>query len=139
MSTRTRTDAAVAEPVPEAAVPRPAARLRIVLAGALLAMMLAALDQNIVNTALPRMVGELGGMAHLSWVVTAFMLTSTTTTPLYGKLSDLHGRRRLFFVAISFFLAGSLLCGAAQSMGQLIGFRACRGSARAGCWCWPRR
>ena len=65
MSTRTRTDAAVAEPVPEAAVPRPAARLRIVLAGALLAMMLAALDQNIVNTALPRMVGELGGMAHL--------------------------------------------------------------------------
>ena len=70
------------------------------MAGALLAMLLAALDQNIVNTALPRMVGELGGMAHLSWVVTAFMLTSTTKTPLYGKLSDLYGRRRLFFVAI---------------------------------------
>ena len=66
-----------------------APRLRIVMAGALLAMLLAALDQNIVNTALPRMVGDLGGMAHLSWVVTAFMLTSTTTTPLYGKLSDL--------------------------------------------------
>ena len=62
-------------------------RLWTVMAGALLAMMLAALDQNIVNTALPRMVGDLGGMAHLSWVVTAFMLTATTTTPLYGKLS----------------------------------------------------
>ena len=110
------------------------------MAGALLAMLLAALDQNIVNTALPRMVGELGGMAHLSWVVTAFMLTSTTTTPLYGKLSDLYGRRRLFFVAIALFLAGSLMCGAAQSMGQLIGFRAlCKGWVRGGCWYWRRR
>ncbi len=89
MSTRTCTDAAQPDPVPEAAAPR----LRIVLAGALLAMMLAALDQNFVNTALPRMVSELGGMTHLSSVVTAFMLTSTTTTPLYGKRSDLHGRR----------------------------------------------
>ena len=87
------------------AAPVPTARLRIVLAGALLAMVLAALDQNIVNTALPRMVGDLGGMAHLSWVVTAFMLTSTTTTPLYGKLSDIYGRQVLFFVAILLFLA----------------------------------
>ena len=78
--------------------PRRPPRLRFVLAGSLLSMMLAALDQNIVNTALPRMAGDLGGMAHLSWVVTAFMLTSTTTTPLYGKLSDQYGRRRLFFV-----------------------------------------
>ena len=112
--------------------PAPAVRLPIVLAGALLAMLLAALDQNIVNTALPRMVGDLGGMAHLSWVVTAFMLTSTTTTPIYGKLSDLYGRRRLFLVAISAFLAGSLLCGAAQSMGQLIGFRALQGLGAGG-------
>ena len=102
------------------------------MAGALLAMMLAALDQNIVNTALPRMVGDLGGMAHLSWVVTAFMLTATTTTPLYGKLSDIYGRRTLFFVAILIFLVGSLLCGAAQSMGQIIAFRALQGLGAGG-------
>jgi len=107
-------------------------RLRTVMAGALLAMVLAALDQNIVNTALPRIAGDLGGLAHLSWVVTAFMLTGTTTTPLYGKLSDLYGRRALFFVAILVFLAGSLLCGAAQSMGQLIGFRALQGLGAGG-------
>jgi EmrB/QacA subfamily drug resistance transporter len=111
---------------------RPKGSLRTVMAGALLAIMLASLDQNIVNTALPRMVGDLGGMAHLSWVVTAFMLSSTVTTPLYGKLSDLYGRRRLFFVAIGLFLAGSLLSGAAQSMGQLIGFRALQGLGAGG-------
>jgi hypothetical protein len=93
----------------------PPAQLRTVMAGALLAMTLAALDQNIVNTALPRMVSDLGGMTHIAWVVTAFMLTSTTTTPLYGKLSDMYGRRPLFFVAITVFLAGSLLCGAARA------------------------
>jgi len=109
-----------------------AAQLRTVMAGALLAMVLAALDQNIVNTALPRMVGDLGGMSHLSWVVTAFMLTSTITTPLYGKLSDIYGRRTLFFVAILLFLAGSLLCGAAQSMGQIIAFRALQGLGAGG-------
>jgi len=110
----------------------PTAQLRTVIAGALLAMVLAALDQNIVNTALPRMVGDLGGMAHLSWVVTAFMLTATATTPLYGKLSDIYGRRTLFFVAILLFLAGSLLCGAARSMGQLITFRALQGLGAGG-------
>ncbi len=102
------------------------------MAGALLAMVLAALDQNIVNTALPRMAGDLGGMSHLSWVVTAFMLTSTTTTPLYGKLSDIYGRRTLFFVAILVFLAGSLLCGMAGSMVQIIGFRALQGLGAGG-------
>jgi EmrB/QacA subfamily drug resistance transporter len=106
--------------------------VRIVMAGALLTMCLAALDQNIVNTALPRMVGELGGMAHISWVVTAFMLSSTVTTPLYGKLSDLYGRRRLFFVAILLFLAGSFASGAAQSMAQLIAFRALQGLGAGG-------
>lgn len=110
----------------------PVAQLRTVMAGALLAMVLGALDQNIVNTALPRMVGDLGGMAHLSWVVTAFMLTSTATTPLYGKLSDIYGRRTLFFVAIVLFLAGSLLCGAAQSMVELIAFRALQGLGAGG-------
>ncbi len=106
--------------------------LRTVLAGALLSMTLAALDQNIVNTALPRMVADLGGLAHLSWVVTAFMLTSTATTPLYGKLSDIYGRRVLFFVAIGIFLAGSALCGAAESMAQIIAFRALQGLGAGG-------
>ncbi|WP_306768304.1 MDR family MFS transporter [Roseomonas sp. AR75] len=110
----------------------PAPRLRLVLGGALLTMALAALDQNIVNTALPRMVGDLGGMAHISWVVTAFMLTATVTAPLYGKLSDLYGRRRLFFLAVSLFLAGSLLSGLAQGMGQLIAFRALQGLGAGG-------
>jgi EmrB/QacA subfamily drug resistance transporter len=110
----------------------PPTRLRFVMAGAMLTLALAALDQNIVNTALPRMAGDLGGMAHLSWVVTAFMLTSTTTTPLYGKLSDMYGRRSMFFVAIVTFLVASLLCGAAQTMGQLIGFRALQGIGAGG-------
>lgn len=139
VNTRTSTSAAHPSGVPAASSPpeapsaaAPPARLRTVLAGALLAMVLAALDQNIVNTALPRMAGELGGMAHLSWVVTAFMLTSTVTTPLYGKLSDLYGRRALFFVAISVFLAGSLLCGSARSMEGLIGFRALQGIGAGG-------
>ena len=117
---------------PDAIATAPPARLRTVLAGALLAMVLAALDQNIVNTALPRMAADLGGLQHLSWVVTAFMLTATTTTPLYGKLSDLYGRRLLFFVAILVFLAGSLLCGLAQSMGQIIAFRALQGLGAGG-------
>ena len=107
-------------------------QLWTVLAGALLAMLLAALDQNIVNTALPRIVTDLGGMTHLAWVVTAFLLCSTITAPLYGKLSDSHGRRRMFFVAITLFLAGSLLCGAARSMNQLIGFRAVQGLGAGG-------
>jgi EmrB/QacA subfamily drug resistance transporter len=122
-------------PVVEAATRQAApvrAPIRTVMAGALLTMSLAALDQNIVNTALPRMVGDLGGMAHISWVVTAFMLCSTVTTPLYGKMSDLYGRRRLFFVAILLFLAGSFASGAAQSMGQLIAFRALQGLGAGG-------
>jgi EmrB/QacA subfamily drug resistance transporter len=102
------------------------------MSGALLAMVLAALDQNIVNTALPRMAADLGGMAHLSWVVTAFMVTATTTTPLYGKLSDIYGRRTLFFVAILIFLGGSLLRGAAESMAQIIAFRAIQGLGAGG-------
>lgn len=130
----TSATSAVAPAPPAGAAGRtaPPRQLRTVMAGALLTMILAALDQNIVNTALPRMVGELGGMAHLSWVVTAFMLTSTTTTPLYGKLSDIYGRRRLFFLAILLFLGGSFLCGAAQSMGQLIAFRALQGIGAGG-------
>jgi EmrB/QacA subfamily drug resistance transporter len=98
----------------------------------MLATLLAALDQTIVATALPRIVADLHGFSHLSWVVTAYLLTSTVTVPLYGKLSDLYGRRRLFVVAISIFLAGSALCGVAQSMGQLIAFRALQGLGAGG-------
>jgi EmrB/QacA subfamily drug resistance transporter len=106
--------------------------LYLVFAGLMLALTLASLDQNIVSTALPRIVSDLGGLAHLSWVVTAFMVTSTTSTPLYGKLSDMYGRKPLFFVAIGIFLLGSILCGAAQSMVQLILFRALQGLGAGG-------
>ena len=102
------------------------------MAGLLLVLTLASLDQNIVATALPGIVSELGGLAHLSWVVTAFLVASTATTPLYGKLSDGYGRRALFFVAVGVFLAGSALCGIAQNMGQLIGFRAVQGLGAGG-------
>ena len=83
----------------------------IVLPGLLLAIMLAMLDQLVVSTALPRIVGDLGGVTHLSWVVTAYVLASTITTPLYGKLGDLYGRKRLLMFAIVIFLVGSALSG----------------------------
>jgi EmrB/QacA subfamily drug resistance transporter len=105
---------------------------RTVMAGLLLVLALASLDQNIVATALPGIVSELGGLAHLSWVVTAFLVASTATTPLYGKLSDSYGRRAMFFVAVGVFLAGSALCGLAQDMGQLIAFRAVQGLGAGG-------
>jgi EmrB/QacA subfamily drug resistance transporter len=106
--------------------------LYLVFAGLMLALTLASLDQNIVSTALPRIVSDLGGLIHLSWVVTAFMVTSTTTTPLYGKLSDIYGRKRLFYVAIGIFLVGSVLCGLSQTMMQLILFRALQGLGAGG-------
>jgi EmrB/QacA subfamily drug resistance transporter len=98
----------------------------------MLATLLAALDQTIVATALPQIVTDLQGFQHLAWVVTAYLVTSTVTIPLYGKLSDLYGRRRLFVVSISIFLAGSALCGLAGSMGQLIAFRAVQGLGAGG-------
>jgi EmrB/QacA subfamily drug resistance transporter len=110
----------------------PSREFRMVLAGLMLALTLAALDQNIVSTALPRIVSELGGLAHLSWVVTAFMLTSTTTTLLYGKLSDLYGRKPLFVIAIVLFLIGSGLCGMAGSMTGLILSRGLQGLGAGG-------
>src|SRR5258708_38853457 len=83
----------------------------IVLPGLLLALMLAMLDQLVVSTALPRIVGDLGGLNHLSWVVTAYVLASTITTPLYGKMGDLYGRKRLLIAAIGIFLARSAVSG----------------------------
>ena len=105
---------------------------RVVLGGLMLALTLAALDQNIVATALPRIVSDLGGLAHLSWVVTAFLVASTTTTPLYGKFSDIYGRKPAFMVSIIIFLLGSMLCGLAQGMTQLIVFRAIQGLGAGG-------
>lgn len=98
----------------------------------LLGMLLAALDQTIVSTALPTIVSDLGGLDHLSWVVTAYLLASTAATPLWGKLGDQYGRKRLFQTAIVIFLIGSALCGMAQNMPQLIAFRAVQGLGGGG-------
>ncbi|MDG4862459.1 MDR family MFS transporter [Streptomyces sp. T-3] len=98
----------------------------------LLGMFISALDQTIVSTALPTIVSDLGGMQHLSWVVTAYMLASTAVTPLWGKLGDQYGRKKLFQLAIVIFLIGSALCGMAQNMPQLIGFRALQGLGGGG-------
>lgn len=110
-----------------------ASREVLVSIGALLlGLLIAALDQTIVSTALPTIVSDLGGMAHLSWVVTAYMLASTAATPLWGKLGDQYGRKKLFQYAIVLFLIGSALCGIAQNMPQLIGFRALQGLGGGG-------
>jgi EmrB/QacA subfamily drug resistance transporter len=117
-------------PHPQAPVSK--RELYTVFAGLMLALTLAALDQNIVSTALPRIVSDLGGLSHLSWVVTAFLVTSTISTPLYGKLSDMYGRKPLYFTAIIIFLIGSILCGLSESMFQLILFRALQGLGAGG-------
>jgi len=100
--------------------------------GALLALLLAALDQTVVSTALPRIAADLNGFSQLSWVVTAYLLTSTATVPLYGKLSDLYGRRSLFVVSISIFVLGSCLCAVATDIAQLAAFRAIQGVGAGG-------
>jgi len=104
----------------------------VVLFGLMAGMLLAALDQSIVGTALPRIVSDLGGLDKLSWVVTAYLLTSTASTPLWGKISDLYGRRPIFQSAIVIFLAGSLLAGFSHNMEELIGFRAIQGLGAGG-------
>ena len=104
----------------------------VVFGGVMLGLFLAALDQTIVATALPKIVDDLQGGQHLSWVVTAYLLTSTVTVPLYGKLSDLFGRRPLFIFAISVFLVGSAMSGLAQNMTQLILFRGLQGLGAGG-------
>lgn len=104
----------------------------VAIGALLLGMLLAALDQTIVATALPTIVSDLGGLEHLSWVVTAYLLASTAATPLWGKLGDQYGRKKLFQAAIVIFLIGSALCGIAQNMPQLIGFRALQGLGGGG-------
>ena len=107
-------------------------RVRLIFGALLLVLLLASLDQTIVSTALPTIVGELGGLDHLSWVVTAYLLTATVSGPLYGKLGDLYGRKLVLQAAIVIFLVGSALCGLSQSMGQLIAFRALQGLGAGG-------
>ena len=107
-------------------------RRRLIFAALLLVLFIASLDQTIVSTALPTIVGDLGGLQHLSWVVTAYLLASTVVGPLYGKLGDLYGRKRVLQTALALFLIGSALCGLAQSMPQLIAFRAVQGLGGGG-------
>ena len=106
--------------------------LATVFGALMLGMFLAALDQTIVSTALPTIVGDLGGLDHLAWVVTSYLLASTASTPLYGKLGDMYGRKPLFLAAILIFLAGSMLAGLAESMGELIAFRGIQGIGAGG-------
>ncbi len=117
-----------------AAVPAPVARprVRVIFAGLMLVLLLAALDQTIVATALPTIVGDLGGLDRLSWVTSAFLLAQTAVTPLYGKFGDLYGRKRILQSAVLLFLAGSALCGQAQGMTELIAFRALQGLGAGG-------
>src|SRR6266545_593952 len=106
--------------------------IRAVFGALFLALWLAALDQTVVSTALPTMVADLGGLSYLSWVVTAYLLTSTVAGPLYGKFGDLYGRKIVLQVAIAVFRVGSALCGIAQNMVQLIVFRALEGVGGGG-------
>ena len=107
-------------------------QVQIVFTGLMAGMLLSALDQTIVATALPTIVGDLGGLRQLSWVVTAYILTSTVSVPLWGKISDLVGRKIIFQAAIVTFLAGSVLAGLSQNMGELIAFRALQGIGGGG-------
>jgi EmrB/QacA subfamily drug resistance transporter len=107
-------------------------RVRVIFGALILVFLLASLDQTIVSTALPTIVGELGGLQHLSWVVTAYLLASTVSGPLYGKFGDLYGRKVVMQTAIVIFLAGSALCGLSQNMAELIGFRALQGLGAGG-------
>ena len=106
--------------------------LGVVLGALMLVMLLASLDQTIVSTALPTIVGDLGGLEHISWVVTAYLLAITVVTPLYGKLGDLYGRKVVLQGALVLFLIGSALCGLAQGMTELIAFRAIQGLGGGG-------
>jgi hypothetical protein len=106
-------------------------RRAVVFGGLMLIMLMAALDQTIVSTALPTIVGDLGGLNGVSWVVTSYLLASTAVLPVYGKLGDLYGRKRVLQIALVLFLVGSALCGVAQSLTELIAFPGAAGAWRA--------
>jgi EmrB/QacA subfamily drug resistance transporter len=116
----------------EAGAPMSTRAIYIAMTGLMLGMLLAMLDNLIVSTALPTIVGELGGLAHLSWVVTAYTLGSAVTTPIWGKLGDLYGRKIMFMISIVLFLIGSALAGLSESMLELIAFRGVQGLAAGG-------
>ena len=118
-------------PNPAVKIPDPPAR-RLIFAGLLLVMLLAALDQTIVATALPTIVGDLGGLSHISWVVSAYLLAQTAVTPLYGKLGDMYGRKIVLQAGLVVFLFGSALCGLSRSLDELIAFRALQGLGGGG-------
>ncbi|MEW2526330.1 MDR family MFS transporter [Streptomyces sp. NPDC047071] len=106
--------------------------VRWVLLGVMLAMLLSMLDNMVVGTAMPTIVGDLGGLEHISWVVTAYTLVTAVTTPIWGKCGDLFGRKPTYLASIAVFLAGSALCGASRSMTELIAFRALQGIGAGG-------
>jgi EmrB/QacA subfamily drug resistance transporter len=110
----------------------PSKHRTIVTAGILLGMLLGALEATVVSTAMPTVVASLGGLEIYSWVFSAYLLTSTVTVPLWGKLSDLYGRRRFYVLCVALFFLGSIACGVAQSMGQLVAFRAIQGLGAGG-------
>ncbi|MCA2002902.1 MAG: MFS transporter, partial [Chloroflexi bacterium] len=107
-------------------------RVILITIGVLLSMFLASMEATVVATAMPTIVGQLGGLEHYSWVFSVYMLTSTTVIPLYGKLSDIYGRRKIYVIAMTFFLAGSALCGLSVNMTQLIAARALQGLGAGG-------
>ena len=127
----TSPDSAAPTPPTEAA-PAHNGNIRLVIASVATLLLLAALDQTIVSTALPTIVADLGGLEHLSWVVTAYILASTVAAPLYGKLGDLYGRRLMVFISVGLFLVGSLLCGVSTNMAFLIIARAVQGLGGGG-------
>src|SRR5690349_19483804 len=106
-------------------------QMNVVFVTILLGLLLSALDQTIVSTALPTIVGDLGGAGHVSWVVTAYMLAETISAVLAGKFGDLFGRKRVFQLGVATFIVGSFFCGLSTSMVMLIAFRAVQGSAAA--------
>src|SRR5258707_5404262 len=101
--------------------------IMVTMSGLVIAMLLAMLDNMIVAPALPTIVGDLGGLNHLAWVTTGYILATTVATPIWGKLGDLYGRRSVFVAAVVIFLIGSALCGMSQNMAELVGFRALHG------------
>lgn len=122
-----------AGPVPPGERPVPSPReILVTMSGLIIAVLLAMLDNMIVAPALPTIVGDLGGLSHLAWVTTGYILASTVSTPIWGKLGDLYGRRGVFLASIVVFLIGSAVCGLSQNMAELIGFRAVQGLGAGG-------
>ena len=107
-------------------------QIKIVTFGIMLSLFMAAIEGTVIATAMPTIIAELGGLKHYSWVFSAYMLTATTMVPLYGKLSDVYGRRPIYFISMAFFLIGSMLSGLSATMGQLIAFRALQGVGAGG-------